>query len=220
MRERADPRGEDPRMMYVPKMPVTTQIVLQQFLDEPTRELYGREVSQVTGLLSGTVHPILAWLHDIGWLTQRWEDPEECKGLGRPRRRYYRMAPNIVNTSTIQALRAALDADREHVEKKRQALTERPPTSSHARSGRGPLSHIRAARGLTQEGLARMMGVTAPRVAQIENRRICSTEVGTLQRYFAGLGGTLRMTAEFDGDTVELDELTQEPQAPGRTTPP
>jgi hypothetical protein len=42
-------------------------------------------------LPSGTIHPILARLEQVGWLESNWEeaDPRE---QGRPRRRYYRFS--------------------------------------------------------------------------------------------------------------------------------
>lgn len=59
-------------------------------LDRRTEDVYGLEVCGVTGLPSGTVHPILARFEALGWLESFWEqvDPRE---QGRPRRRYYRL---------------------------------------------------------------------------------------------------------------------------------
>lgn len=85
-----------------PRMTLSTQLVLQVLLEEPTRELYGLQICGTAGLPSGTIHPILARLEKINWLDSRWEevDPSE---QGRPRRRYYRLNPN-----SIAAVRAAL----------------------------------------------------------------------------------------------------------------
>ena len=79
-----------------------TQLVLLALLDEPDRERYGLELSELAGLATGTIHPILARLEQAGWLLSRWEqvDPKE---QGRPRRRYYRLNPN-----SIALVRAAL----------------------------------------------------------------------------------------------------------------
>jgi PadR family transcriptional regulator, regulatory protein PadR len=76
-----------------PKMTIPTQLVLRAFLEDPTREMYGLEVCAAAGLASGTIHPILARLEGIGWLESRFEniDPHEA---ARPRRRYYRLAPD------------------------------------------------------------------------------------------------------------------------------
>ncbi|MGD0246325.1 MAG: helix-turn-helix transcriptional regulator [Streptosporangiaceae bacterium] len=71
-------------------MTMQTLMVLQAFLQDPARELYGLELAEETGLLPGTAYPILLRLENEGWVTSSWEDinPEI---EGRPRRRYYRM---------------------------------------------------------------------------------------------------------------------------------
>lgn len=76
-------------------MTLPTQLVLLALLEEPDRERYGLELSEVAGLATGTIHPILARLENAGWVRSRWEriDPSE---LGRPRRRYYRLDPNSI----------------------------------------------------------------------------------------------------------------------------
>jgi DNA-binding PadR family transcriptional regulator len=74
-------------------MTQTTQAVLRAMLDDPGTDLYGMQICAVTGLPSGTVHPILARFEALGWLDSSWEqvDPRE---QGRPRRRYYRLNAN------------------------------------------------------------------------------------------------------------------------------
>lgn len=54
----------------------------------PGTPLYGLELSELTGLKSGTLYPVLARLERSGWVTSTWEevDPQDA---GRPRRRYY-----------------------------------------------------------------------------------------------------------------------------------
>jgi PadR family transcriptional regulator, regulatory protein PadR len=83
-------------------MTIPTQRVLEALLDDPRRELYGLELGEVAELRSGTVHPILARLEGVGWLTSRWEeiDPQV---EGRPPRRYYRLTAD-----GVLAARAAL----------------------------------------------------------------------------------------------------------------
>jgi PadR family transcriptional regulator, regulatory protein PadR len=85
-----------------PKMTIPTQLVLLVLLEDPTRERYGLELGELAGLATGTIHPILARLEKVGWVSSRWEqvDPKE---QGRPRRRYYRLDPN-----SIAFVRAAL----------------------------------------------------------------------------------------------------------------
>ena len=71
-------------------MTLPTQVVLRAALQEPTREWYGLQMCDATGLPSGTVYPIIARLERFKWIESRWEDPKEHVTQGRPRRRYYR----------------------------------------------------------------------------------------------------------------------------------
>ena len=74
--------------MASPRMTIPTQLVLQALVE--TDEAYGAELGGLTRLASGTVHPILARLEGVGWLTSRWEDIDP-QVEGRPPRRYYRL---------------------------------------------------------------------------------------------------------------------------------
>jgi DNA-binding PadR family transcriptional regulator len=74
-------------------MTIPAQLVLEILLEDPQRELYGRELGEAAGLPSGTVHPILARLEGLGWLESRWEDID-ASTAGRPARRYYRLTPD------------------------------------------------------------------------------------------------------------------------------
>ena len=78
---------EQPR---TPRMTIPTQLVLRALLADPSKELYGVEIGAAAGLPSGTVHPILARLETVGWLTSRWEDIDP-RAEGRPARRYYKL---------------------------------------------------------------------------------------------------------------------------------
>jgi DNA-binding PadR family transcriptional regulator len=69
-------------------MTMPTQLVLRALLADPTAELYGSQIGDAAGLMSGTVHPILARLEGIGWVESRWEDVDP-QAVGRPARRYY-----------------------------------------------------------------------------------------------------------------------------------
>jgi PadR family transcriptional regulator, regulatory protein PadR len=86
-------------------MTLQTQLVLRQVLAEITREWYGLEMIQATGLPSGTVYPIIARLEQCQWIESRWEDPKEHEAEGRPRRRYYK-----VTEQGAEAARLALAA--------------------------------------------------------------------------------------------------------------
>jgi PadR family transcriptional regulator PadR len=70
-------------------MTTPTQLVLRAMLEKPTRDMYGLEICAVAGLASGTIHPILARLEQVGWLESDWEDADP-REKGRARRRYYR----------------------------------------------------------------------------------------------------------------------------------
>src|SRR5436190_24014936 len=85
------------------RMTIPTQLVLDALLDQSERERYGLEIGELASLRSGTVHPILARLEKVGWLTSRWEeiDPQT---EGRPPRRYYRLT-----VEGALAAQAALD---------------------------------------------------------------------------------------------------------------
>ena len=66
--------------------------VLRLLLEEPTAWRYGYEISQQTGLKSGTLYPILLRLEEAGWFVSRWETVDPS-AVGRPRRRLYRLTP-------------------------------------------------------------------------------------------------------------------------------
>jgi PadR family transcriptional regulator PadR len=65
-----------------------TLSVLQVLLESRTSWHYGYDLSGLTGLKSGTLYPILARLHDSGWLETKWEQSAEP---GRPPRHLYRL---------------------------------------------------------------------------------------------------------------------------------
>ena len=65
--------------------------VLDAFVEAGV-ELSGADISQRTGMLSGTMYPILIRFRAAGWLTDRWEDDEPF-ALGRPKKRFYRLTP-------------------------------------------------------------------------------------------------------------------------------
>jgi len=83
-------------------MTIPTQLVLNVLLDAPDADRYGVEIGGSAGLPSGTVHPILARLEGVGWITSRWEDVDP-REAGRPARRYYRLT-----AEGVLAARAAL----------------------------------------------------------------------------------------------------------------
>lgn len=78
-------------MQHTPVMTLQTRMVLTTFLKDPDAELYGRQVCSVTGLMPGTVYPILKRLKNVGWLAARWEERSATDGRGRPPRRYFQL---------------------------------------------------------------------------------------------------------------------------------
>ena len=54
---------------------------------------YGFDVMDATGLLDGTVYPILRRLEDKGVLKGHWESEKEARADRRPPRRYYQLTP-------------------------------------------------------------------------------------------------------------------------------
>lgn len=65
------------------------------------------------------------------------------------------------------------------------------------------LSDVRAARGLTQQNVADVMGVTASRVGIFENQSNRTLE--TMGRYIEALGGRLIARARFADISYDLD---------------
>ena len=65
---------------------------------------YGFDISDATGLPSGTVYPVLRRLEDAGLLRSRWESATTARAEQRPPRRYY-----TVTGSGTQAVRDALE---------------------------------------------------------------------------------------------------------------
>lgn len=64
------------------------------------------------------------------------------------------------------------------------------------------LAEMRKRRGLTQEQVATRMGVTIPRVSQIESGDVSTQEV--LNRYITALGGTLKLIADFGDEQLKV----------------
>ena len=87
--------------------------VLQIFLDAPKTWRYGYDVSQETGLKSGTLYPILMRLADRKLLDATWES----SAPGTPPRHLYRLTP------------AGLSFAREHVLESGARSVRRPALS-------------------------------------------------------------------------------------------
>src|SRR4029453_18453863 len=88
-----------------PRMTIPTQLVLRALLADPAQEQYGVEIGAAAGLPSGTIHPILARLEGVGWLTSRWEEIDP-RAEGRPARRYYQLTPDGLELARAALARA------------------------------------------------------------------------------------------------------------------
>ena len=69
----------------------TTQL-LAALTSDAQRWRHGYELSQETGLKSGTLYPLLIRLSDLGWLEARWTKSER---EGRPPRHEYRLTEEL-----------------------------------------------------------------------------------------------------------------------------
>jgi len=85
------------------KMTLARLKVLAALRAEPDKEHYGFEISRQTGLMSGTLYPILMQFEKHGLVNSSWEDIDP-KIAGRGARRFYRL-------SAIGLKRAQLEAE-------------------------------------------------------------------------------------------------------------
>jgi predicted XRE-type DNA-binding protein len=66
------------------------------------------------------------------------------------------------------------------------------------------LARLREQQGLSQSEVAARMGISQPRVSQLERGDVDQMVVDTLERYVAALGGRLRVVADFDDHDVTV----------------
>ena len=74
-----------------------TKALVATFREPPTWQ-YGYELSEQTGLKSGTLYPILLRLNDQGLLESKWLEPED---LGKPPRHGLILNPDESNISGV-----------------------------------------------------------------------------------------------------------------------
>ncbi|WP_433267832.1 helix-turn-helix domain-containing protein [Actinosynnema sp. CS-041913] len=74
------------------------------------------------------------------------------------------------------------------------------------------LAQLREERGLSQTQVAGRMGISQPRVSQLERGEVGQLEVDTLNRYITAVGGRLRVVADFDDHdvTVSASEIDRD----------
>jgi transcriptional regulator with XRE-family HTH domain len=63
------------------------------------------------------------------------------------------------------------------------------------------LAEVRRNRSLTQREVADAMGVSGPRVSDVERGNLDVVSISVLRAYVEALGGRLTVTAEFDEST-------------------
>ena len=66
------------------------------------------------------------------------------------------------------------------------------------------LAQLREDVGISQTELARRMGVSQPRISQLEQGDPGQMELDTLRRYIVALGGRMRVVADFDDHDVTV----------------
>lgn len=75
-------------MARPPNVSRQTALLLTTLLNEPAEWKHGYRLSQLTGLKSGTLYPLLIRLEEQGFLESRWQETERP---GRPPRHVYRL---------------------------------------------------------------------------------------------------------------------------------
>ncbi|MFT4299508.1 MAG: helix-turn-helix transcriptional regulator [Aeromicrobium sp.] len=66
------------------------------------------------------------------------------------------------------------------------------------------LAEVRKAQRVSQAEVATAMGVSQPRVSQIERGVMDAAELGTLRAYVEALGGRLRVVADFGDQSLTV----------------
>jgi predicted transcriptional regulator len=66
------------------------------------------------------------------------------------------------------------------------------------------LAQLREDVGISQTELAQRMGVSQPRISQLEQGDPGQMELDTIRRYIAALGGRMRVIADFDDHDVTI----------------
>jgi DNA-binding PadR family transcriptional regulator len=87
-----------------PRLSHQTLLVLRAFLDAPREGLAGSDIHRATGMLSGTIYPILIRLEAAGWLKSRWEEAHPSEAARPIKRLYTLTAPG--HNKAVAALRA------------------------------------------------------------------------------------------------------------------
>lgn len=81
------------------------------------------------------------------------------------------------------------------------------------------LRHLRKARNLTQQSMAKLLCIDQAGISKIESRS--DMLLSTLRSYVKAMGGELRLVAEFPDGVAELSSLAEvfdEPEVPPRSS--
>jgi transcriptional regulator with XRE-family HTH domain len=77
-----------------------------------------------------------------------------------------------------------------------------------------PLNELRAARQLTQESLAKLLGINQAAVSKMERR--ADMYISTLRDFIAAMGGELEITARFPDGAVKIQQFEDEANEPAQ----
>ena len=66
------------------------------------------------------------------------------------------------------------------------------------------LAQVRKAQARTQAEMAEAMDVSQAAISKLERGELSRTMLGTLESYVEAMGGTLRVTVEFDDQTLTV----------------
>jgi DNA-binding XRE family transcriptional regulator len=107
----------------------------------------------------------------------------------------------------VKADKAAVDRDSgRDVDAARTAARE--ATQAYVLGFR--LAQLREDAGISQTELARRMGVSQPRISQLEQGDPGQMELDTLRRYITALGGRMRVVADFDDHDVTVSSAQRD----------
>jgi len=72
------------------RLTIKTRLILAALYEARDRQLYGYEITKLTGIPAAQVYPVLERLSKAGAIQREWEQP----GSGRPPRRYIALNPS------------------------------------------------------------------------------------------------------------------------------
>ncbi|MFJ1539206.1 helix-turn-helix domain-containing protein [Micromonospora chalcea] len=90
-----------------------------------------------------------------------------------------------------------------------RANLDESKVAEHAARMRGEiraarLAEVRQRHEMSQTQVAELMGVSQARVSAIEKGELPATEIGTIAKYIAAIGGKLQIVADFGDEKLVL----------------